>query len=258
MGHMLGKGIDVKYFMAEHTGRTTGCCKGRSSYHAYFAEYGLLGITGFIGNNFPPTVGWGLACKKNGRGQVVMNCFGDGGSNRGTLHEAFLISSNWKLPIINVCENNGLAMFAPVTDCHPTENIADLAKGYGMPASIVDGQDVIACAEVALQAIEHARAGKGPYFIEAKTCRFESHCIGNPDLIGYAPRCLSEEEMSKLDPIRICRDRLIAEGVLTQELIEQIDADAAREVAEAEQFVADSPIANELDMQDVSKLVYAD
>jgi len=256
--HMLSKGIDLKYYLAEHTGKATGCCGGRSSYHASFPEDGVFGSSGCIGANFPPSVGWGLACKKNGREQVVMNCFGDGGSNRGTLHEAFLIANNWKLPIVYLCENNGLAIYSKAEDMHPTDDIADLAKGYGMPALIVDGQDVIAVAEAAQTAIAHARSGKGPYFIEAKTTRFHEHDIGTPDLAGYVPR--SEEEIAELrkrEPVAICRERLLSDGVLTQELIDQFEEEAITEVADGEKFADESSIA-ELDLSDINKLVYAD
>jgi len=256
--HMLSKGIDLKYYLAEHTGKATGCCGGRSSFHMSFPEHGVFGTSGSIGAGFAPSVGWGLACKKNDRGQIVMNCFGDGGSNRGTLHEAFLMANNWKLPIVFVCENNGLAIYSKSEDMHPTADIADLAKGYGMPSLIVDGQDVIAVAEAAQTAIEHARSGKGPYFIEAKTTRFHEHDIGTPDLVGYLPR--SQEEITKLrerDPIVICRERLLSDGVLTQELMDQVEEAAVKEVADGEHFADESPVA-ELDLSNISKLIYAD
>jgi len=256
---MLSKGIDVKAYLAEHTGRETGCCKGRSSYHASFPDDHLFGCSGFIGANFPPSVGWGLAAKKNGRGQVVANCFGDGTSGRGTFHEAALIANNWKLPIIFQCENNGMAIFSKVEDMHPTENISDLAAGYGMPAVVVDGQDVIACAEAALVAIEHCRVGKGPYMIEAKTMRFMSHAIGVPDLAGFSARDEAElKKMQERDPVLLCEQRLLDEGVLTKELIEMTAAESRQEVEEVNQFIANSPAADKLDLSNIDKLVYAD
>lgn len=259
IGHMLSKGVEIKTYLAEHTGKATGCCLGRSSYHMSYPKDGVFGTSGSIGATFPLSVGHGLAAKKNGRGQVVVNCFGDGGSGRGTFHEAALMANNWKLPIVFQCENNGLAIFAKVSDMHPTENISDLAAGYGMPSVVVDGQDVIACAEAALVAIEHARSGKGPYMIEAKTERFMSHAVGVPDLVDFAPR--SKEEIAKLcerDPIVICRERLLSEGVLTQDLVEQIDARSKQELSEVDLFVKESPAADQLDLSDIKKLIYAD
>ena len=259
IGHMLSKGIDIKYYLAEHTARETGCCKGRSSYHWCSPDDHVFSASGNIGANFPPSVGWGLAAKKNGTGQVVANCFGDGGSGRGTFHEAVLVANNWKLPIIFQCENNGMAIFAKTEDMHPTEHISDLAAGYGMPAVVVDGQDVIACAEAALTAIEHCRAGKGPYMIEAKTLRFMSHSVGVPDLADFTPR--DEAELKKMhdrDPVVLCEKRLLDEGVLTQELIEQYAADSQKEIDDINKFIAESPAADTLDLSKIDQLVYAD
>ncbi len=193
MGHMLSKGVDIKSFLAEHTGKETGCCGGRSAFHFHYPEDKLYQQSGFIGHNFAPSVGWGWAAKRRDKGQVVMNCSGDGSYGQGRAHEAMLMAQNMKLPIIFFCENNGMAIHSTAEEMHPTEDISSLAQGYGMPAVVVDGQDVFAVAEVALSAIERARTGKGPTFIEAKTIRFKEHDMGTPDLKGWEER-YSEEE----------------------------------------------------------------
>jgi TPP-dependent pyruvate/acetoin dehydrogenase alpha subunit len=247
--HLIGKGIDPKLFLAEHCGRATGLCGGISSYHCSAPAQGLYGVAGTMGSVFSVSVGYGLAAKRNGRGQVVMAHFGDGTSNRGTLHEAFLMSANWKLPIIWVCENNGLAMYVPAEEHHPAEDIASLAPGYGMPYKIVDGMDVIAVAEAALAFIERARVGEGPAFLECKTARYHEHDIGMPDLVGSVPR--TEEEIAKLrerDPIQRCQERLMDEGVLSPVMYEEIMAEVEAELEEAERFMDESP------MPDVSVL----
>jgi len=257
--HMLSKGIDLKYYLAEHTGKQTGCCKGRSSYHWSFPKDGVFGFSGCIGAGFAPSVGWGLACKMNGKQQVTVNAFGDGGSNRAPFHEAMLHAANWKLPIIFAIENNGLAIYSTAKEMHPTENISDLAKGYNIKAVIVDGQDVFACAEAGLEAIECCRAGKGPYMIEFKTQRYWEHDIGTPDLSGWTQRTVKEiEKLRERDPIEIARARLVEEGLLTQELIDQIDAEATQEVADAEQFAEESPVSDDIDLDNIDKMIYAD
>jgi pyruvate dehydrogenase E1 component alpha subunit len=152
-----------------------------------------------------------------------------------------------------------MAIFAKAEDMHPTENISDLAAGYGMPSVVVDGQDVIACAEAALTAIEHCRAGKGPYMIEAKTLRFQSHAVGIPDLVDFTPRDAEElKKMQERDPVILCEQSLLDEGVLTQELIEQYAVDSRNEIDEINQFIAESPVADTLDLSNIDKLVYAD
>jgi TPP-dependent pyruvate/acetoin dehydrogenase alpha subunit len=242
--HMLSKGIDIKYYLAEHTGKDTGCCKGRSAFHFSFPEHKVYMMSGFIGYNFAPVVGWGFAAKRRKQGQVVMNCSGDGSYGQGRAHEALLMAQNWKLPVIFFCENNGMSIFSTASEMHPMEDISSLAAGYGMPAMIVDGQDVFEIAEACLVAIERARAGKGPTFIEAKTLRFNEHDIGTPDLAGWEAR--SEEEhaaMREREPLKIATERLLAEGVLTQADIDEMSEQVAAEVEAAEVFADSSEIA---------------
>ena len=201
-------------------------------------------MSGFIGYNFAPVVGWGFAAKRRKQGQVVMNCSGDGSYGQGRAHEAMLMAQNWKLPVIFFCENNGMSIFSTAEEMHPVEDISSLAAGYGMPATIVDGQDVFAVAEVTLAAIERARAGKGPTFVEAKTMRFNEHDIGTPDLAGWEER--SEEEhaaMREREPLSIATARVLEEGVLTQDQIDAIGAEVEAEVEAAEQFADNSEIA---------------
>jgi pyruvate dehydrogenase E1 component alpha subunit len=242
--HMMSKGIDVKTYLAEHTGKETGCCKGRSAFHMSYPQDKVYMMSGFIGYNFAPSLGWGWAAKQRKQGQVVMNCSGDGSYGQGRAHEAMLMAMNWKLPIIFFCENNGMAIHSSIEEMHPTEDISSLAQGYGMPATIVDGQDVFAVAEVAMAAIERARAGKGPTFVEAKVLRFAEHDIGTPDLRGWELRSEEEHaEMREREPVTLATKRVLAENILTQDEIDQIVADAEAEIAGIEAFADESPIA---------------
>ena len=242
--HMMSKGIDISSYLAEHTGKETGCCQGRSAFHWCFPEHKVYMASGYIGYNFAPVLGWGWAAKQRKQGQVVMNCSGDGSYGQGRAHESMLMAMNWKLPIIFFCENNGMAIHSSISEMHPTEDISSLAQGYGMPAVIVDGQDVFAIAEVALAAIERARAGKGPTFIEAKVLRFAEHDIGTPDLRGWELRSEEEHaEMKLREPVTLATKRVLDEGILTQDEIDQIVADAEAELAAIELFADESPIA---------------
>jgi pyruvate dehydrogenase E1 component alpha subunit len=165
------------------------------------------------------------------------------------------MAANWKLPIIWVCENNELAMFVPVKDAHPTKDIADLAHGYGMPGVVVDGQDVMLVAEAVKTAIERARKGNGPSLIECKCTRYHPHAIGLPDMVDCDPRtdeCIME--LKERDPVDICRDRLMSEGILSKEDVKRIERDAENEVKAAEKFADDSPIADDSELE---SLLYA-
>ncbi|MCP3869170.1 MAG: thiamine pyrophosphate-dependent dehydrogenase E1 component subunit alpha [Gammaproteobacteria bacterium] len=244
MAHMISKGIDVRTFLAEHTGKETGCCKGRSAFHFSYPDHKVYQMSGFIGHNFAPCVGWGYAAKRRAQGQVVMNCSGDGSYGQGRAHEAMLMAQNWKLPIIFFCENNGMSIFSTAKEMHPTENISSLAQGFGMPAVVVDGQDVFAVAEVALAAIADARKGKGPVFIECKTERFTEHDIGTPDLAGWEDRTPAQhEDMRKREPVNLATERVLADKTLTQARIDAIREAALKEIEEVEAFADASEIA---------------
>jgi TPP-dependent pyruvate/acetoin dehydrogenase alpha subunit len=242
--HMISKGIDVSSFLAEHTGKDTGCCKGRSAWHFSYPEHKVYQQSGFIGHNFAPSVGWGWAAKRRKAKQVVMNCSGDGSYGEGRAHEALLMAQNWKLPIIFFCENNQMAIFSRASEMHPMEHISSLAAGYGMEAVIVDGQNVFEVAEAALKAIKKAREGGGPTFVECKTLRFNEHDIGTPDLGGWEARSKDEHaEMREREPVHIATQIVLAEGLLSQEEIEQIRTEALQEIADVEDFADKSEIA---------------
>jgi pyruvate dehydrogenase E1 component alpha subunit len=173
-----------------------------------------------------------------------MNCSGDGSYGQGRAHEAMLMAQNWKLPVIFFCENNGMSIFSTAAEMHPMEDISSLALGFGMPSRIVDGQDVFAIAEASLEAIARARAGEGPTFIEAKTLRFNEHDIGTPDLAGWEE--LSEEDHAKMrerEPMKIATERVLGDGVLSQDDIEVMEREVAAEVEAAEAFADASEIA---------------
>jgi acetoin:2,6-dichlorophenolindophenol oxidoreductase subunit alpha len=256
IGYLIGKGLDGKAFLAEHWGKVTGSCLGISGFHICEPEHGILGLAGTIGSIFPMSLGWGLAAKKSGKQQVVLGCFGDGGSNRGTLHEAFNLSAVWKLPIVWVCDNNGIAQFTPIKDTYPKDDIADLAGGYNMPGMVVDGMDVIAVYEAVEAAVDRARKGDGPSLIEAKTARYRPHAEGIPDLEHADPRSPEEiAELKKRDPIESFKAKLLKQGSLTDELINQIDIEASEEANETEKFCMESgfPEASIL-----GRLIYAE
>jgi pyruvate dehydrogenase E1 component alpha subunit len=236
--HMISKGIDIRPYLAEHCGKSSGMCKGMSTFHACDPENGVFGLSGSVGSCFPMTLGYGLGAKKNGNDQVVLCCFGDGTSGRGTFHEAIIMAANWSLPIVYICENNKLGMFVEVKDAHPVEDIADLAHGYGIPGAVVDGQDVVAVAEAVTVAVERARKGEGPSLIECKCERFFPHAIGIPDFVGARLRGQEEiDELRKKDPVILFRNRLLAEGILTDTDIAAIRQAAEDEVSEAIAFV---------------------
>lgn len=245
LAHMLAKGIDVKLYVAEHMGREAGCCKGRSSFHFSFPQDHVFGLSGNIGANFPMVVGYGFAAKYKKTDQVVMNCSGDGSYGEGRSHEALLISALWKLPVVFWLENNGMAQHSGEQDLFPGKDISVLAAGYGIPAMKVDGQDLFACAEAALAAIAHTRAGKGPIFIECRTLRAQEHSVGNLNNEGPVKRDqkLMDEWKATRDPLKIAAARLIEEGLLTETEFTKWQAEADKQADAMDEFSEASPKA---------------
>lgn len=237
--HMLSKGIDIKYYLAEHSGKIEGCCAGRSTYHFSFPKDKVYLMSGFIGYSPTLAAGWGWAAKRRNKKQVVACCTGDGTYSQGRLHESLIFANNSKLPIIYLCENNGFSMSTSTRNSHPVDDFADLAQGYGMPGFVVDGQDVFAVAEIAQQAIQRARKGEGPTLIEAKTIRSTSHSVGVPDKDGWEDRDAKQlaDEFDERNPLIIARQRVLSDGLFTQAELEKIDQDAQQEFDDMEAYV---------------------
>lgn len=245
LAHTISKGLDIKHYIAEHMGRETGCCKGRSSFHLSYPDDHIFGASGNIGANFPVCIGYGFAAKYKDSGQIVMNCSGDGSYGEGRAHEAMLICSLWKLPVIFWCENNGIAQHSTLSSLFPGDKISQLAAGYKMPEIVVDGQDLFACAEVALKALKHVRSGKGPIFVECMTLRSQEHNVGGLNNDGPTPRDQAEMERWKAekDPLLLAEAVLLKKKILSQDEVERIKQEAEREADAMESFSEDSPKA---------------
>jgi len=250
-GHSLAKGIEAKYLMAELMGKKTGVCKGiGGSMHSTEPDVGVIFSSAIVGGNIPIAVGVALAMKMRRRDNVVVSFFGDGATNTGAFHEALNLASIWKLPVVFVCENNYYAISMHVSRSVAAREIVDRAIAYGMPGKVVDGNDVIAVYEVALEAVERARGGGGPTFIEARTYRWLDH--GMYYLGPYRPK--EEVEVWKQKcPIRRLKERLLSEGIATEEELKVVEARVEREIEEAVEFARGS---EEPDLEFVKQFVY--
>jgi pyruvate dehydrogenase E1 component alpha subunit len=156
-----------------------------------------------------------------------------------------LMCSLWQLPVIFWCENNGIAQHSTLESLFPGDRISKLAAGYNMPSLVVDGQDVFACGEAALQAIEHVRAGKGPIFVECLTLRSQEHNVGGLNHDGPTPRdqAVMEQWKAEKDPLRLAEVVLLKNKVLNQDEIDRIKQEAEGEADAMEAFSEASPKA---------------
>ena len=240
-GHLVAKGGDFNRMMAELMGKSTGYCKGKGgSMHISDTSLGMLGANGIVGAGSPIAVGAAFANKYRGKGQVAVAFFGDGSTNIGAFHEAANMACALHLPIVFACENNEYGEFTPRDKTMAITDVVDRAAGYGMTGVIVDGMDVIAVHEAAVEADERARQGGGPSMIEAKTYRFYNH--HGVQNLGLKYRSDEEVAVWKLrDPIFTFEDRMIENGAATRANFDDIWAELRADIDTAIQFAEDSP-----------------
>jgi pyruvate dehydrogenase E1 component alpha subunit len=237
LGYAVAKGMELTAILGDLFGRVTGSTGGKGGGTAHFVDpsIGVLGQGGTLGSNFTLGAGAAISARMLGTDQVVAVFFGDGAAARGTFHEAALQASVWKLPVVWICENNGWALSAPITEQSPTENIADRAVAYGVPGVVVDGQDALAVHAATAEAIERARAGGGPTLIEAKTLRIRGHYEG--DRQQYRTDLTDGVEIPR-DPIDLLRQ------VVPADVADELDDRARAEVEEAFEATLAAPRAD--------------
>ena len=238
-GHAIAKGADIKRLMAEIAGRASGYCAGKGgSMHIVAMDAGFVTATGVVAGSIPLALGAAFAAKENGNGQVAVVFFGDGAGQAGPFHESLNIASLWRLPVIFVCENNGYAEFTPLSAHTLVERLARHAQTYKIPSSTVDGNDLLEVRQAMAKAVQHARTGKGPAFVECLTQRLRGHYEGDP--AKY--RELSElAEWKKKDPIARFARELKRRKAISDRRIEAIEREAHDLVEQAAQFALASP-----------------
>ena len=238
-GHLIAKGGDVKFMMAEVLGKRTGYCKGKGgSMHIADRDLGILGANGIVGAGPPLAAGAALACQYQDTDNVAVCFFGDGASNQGTTHEAMNLATCWKLPVVFVAENNMYGISSCTINSMCVPNIADRAGAYDMPGIVLDGNDVMAVYEAAGEAIKRARAGQGPSLIECKTYRHRGHFEGDPCVYRSKEEL---DEWKEKDPSPRFESKLLELGVLTPEKTKEIKGSIQAQIAEAESFGESSP-----------------
>lgn len=186
-GHYLAKGGDLTRMIAELYGRATGCCEGRGgSMHLIDQTAGFMGSTPIVGGTVPIAVGAAWASRLQNKDRVICLFFGDGCFEEGVMHESMNFAALHQLPILFVCENNNYAVYTPLEERQPNRPIHGIAAAHGLNATCLDGNDVRAVHTAASEAVQQARAGKGPQFLELNTWRWREHC--GPELddhLGY-------------------------------------------------------------------------
>ena len=229
--HAMARGASPVECLAELMSKGTGLCKAKGgSMHLTKASAGMLSSYAIVGAHLPIAAGAAWSARLRGTGQVAVAFFGDGATNIGAFHEALNLSAVWALPVLFICENNLYMEYTPINE---VTAVADPAAGrapaYGIPAEVIDGNDVLIVWDAVRRAAERARSGQGPTVLEAKTYRHFGHSRTDP--ASYRPAAEVEQWLSR-DPLDLARARLRALGVL-DESVAAADERAAATVAEA-------------------------
>ncbi len=238
-GQAIAKGLDPREGMAELLGRRTGCSKGKGgSMHFTDPRVGLLGENAIVGAGVAIAAGAALSAQLDHTDRVTLTFFGDGTINQGTFAEALNLAAIWKLPLVLFCENNLYSEMTPIRDMVAIDHLTERAAGYGVRGVTVDGYDPVAVYETTREAVERARSGEGPTFIEAMTYRLVGHMIGDSEV--YRTR---EEvgEWRKRDPLTVFPERLVREAVVSREEIARVEGEVAEQMAEIVRFAQGSP-----------------
>jgi pyruvate dehydrogenase E1 component alpha subunit len=242
--------------MAELCGRVTGYCRGKGgSMHAADLSLGVLGANGIVGGGFGIATGAALSAQRRRSGQVCICFFGDGASNQGIFMEVMNMAALWKLPVIYVCENNGFGEYSRFEEVTAQGRpLGARAQAFGIPAYQVDGNDVIAVYQAVKEAVDRARGGGGPSFVEARTYRLRGHHMGD---VGFNRGYRTKEEYderAKDEPVGRIRRWLLENGHFSEAELQEIEAGIEAELQEAIEFVHQSPLP---DPAEAKEHVYA-
>ena len=238
-GVAINCGIPAKQVMAELLGKATGISKGKGgSMHMADVSKNFWGGHAIVGAHLPIAAGLAIGDQYQKTGGVTICMFGDGASNIGFFHEALNLSKVWNLPVLWVCENNQYGMGTSIEKASAVSEIVQKACGYGLPASQVDGMNIIVVREKALQMLAEIRSGKGPMFLEIMTYRFRGHSMGDPEKYRKQDEVHRWQEN---DPIGIYHRYLVKKKIATDKELAKIENEALAEVEEAAVFAETSP-----------------
>lgn len=238
-GHLLAKGAEPKYLMAEIMGKATGVNRGKSgTLHMAVPEVNALMTTTVVGAGAPLAVGAAFAQQYRNESNVTVVFFGDGAAAEGSVHEAMNLAALWKLPIIFVCENN---CWAGAQGLHEHCSIGDIARravAYGMPGESVDGNDVEQVYTLAAKMVTRCRDAEGPALIEAKTYRMRGH--GEQDHQHYVDK-KELQRWSQLCPVKRLKDKMLLDSLVTEAELQAIDSETEAKINDAVKFADESP-----------------
>jgi len=248
-GHYIAKSGDVRAAMAEIFGKATGCSKGRGgSMHLCSPEHGIMGTSSIVSGSMAIAVGTALAESIRGSGRVTAVFHGDGVPEEGIWHEAANLAALKHLPIIFVCENNLYCTHMSLEKRRVYDNLAEVASAHGFSSQIIDGNNVLDVFYAAQDAVNKARSGKGPVFLECRTYRWRGHVGPNYDVdLGLRNQDELNAWMDRC-PIKHFGNFLIDQGFLSEEQLNKMMSSVANEIDEAVNYAITSPYPDPVEL----------
>lgn len=232
----LAKGGSLRGMIAEMYGKATGVAAGKGgSMHLIDPACNVLGASAVVGTTIPLAVGYALVLKREGKGRVAVALFGDGATEEGVFYESLNFAALHRLPVLFVCENNGLAIHTPLNKRWASDSLTERVASFGVPAARISDGDVFAMTALARGHIDAMRTGTGPAFMECLTYRWREHVGPGEDYdAGYRAR-------SELEPWQSTDQVERVGAMLKPERRAEIDAAIETEIADAVEFAETSP-----------------
>ena len=230
-GHTIAKGGDVRAMMAELHGKYEGLNRGKGgSMHIADVDIGMLGATGIVGSGMPIALGSAISANVLKNGRVTICFHGDGGTNQGVWHESLNMAAAWNLPAIFLIENNQYAIATEIGWVAKETDLYKRAVGYGIEGVQIDGFNVFEVYKAVKKAVEKAKNGGGPTLIEARFIRLLGHFVADDQWY----RDLDAAQVFwEYEPVKRMREYFIAEGLLTEKQVDEIQQSAIDEIADA-------------------------
>lgn len=249
-GHYIAKGGDINKLVAELYNKADGCSKGHGgSMHIIDTSVGFGLTSSIVSGNVPIATGEAMSRKMQKTNTVSVVFFGDGASEEGCVYESICFAALQKLPIVFICENNFYAMYTTLDKREPVKDISSKFQGI-LPTVIADGNDIEITYRTAADAIEKARTGNGPSFIEFKTYRFANHYeTKNGDPLGFRSQAEYNSWLSKC-PIKTFEEKLLSKNILSVDDIRRIEENISIEIDNAFDYADKSelPLASDISL----------
>lgn len=251
----LARGVAPRALMAEIFGKAAGVNRGfGGSMHVVSPAHGIVANSAMLGGTAPAMVGAALASKVRGERAVAVSWFGDGTVTEGAVHEALCLAALWQVPVVFVCENDRVLEMTrdQATGTVPAREVQDIPAGFNMKVRAVDGTDIGVVHRVLRTAIDDARAGGGPWFVEVRTQAWPGRSTDPVELPGGPTdfelicglRPVGPQDTAwhvARDPLALLTRELIAEGRCTPERVLALDAEVRDEVDAAVAFAREAP-----------------